>query len=83
MGSYKMSEKSYFKVFRKDNEIILERTQSLDTPGMQLNLLPYEENKFWVQGQDIRCAFNIDNKEAAESLTLYIGESSITANRIK
>ncbi|MGH1433480.1 MAG: hypothetical protein ACRBG0_03375 [Lewinella sp.] len=82
VGSYKMNEKSYLRVFRKDNGIILERTRSLDTPGMQMKLLPYEQNKFWVEGQDIRCTFNVDNK-ASESLTLFIGETSITANKIK
>ena len=83
LGSYKMNDKNFLKVFRKGKAIILERTPSLDKPGMKMNLLPYEQNKFWVEGQDIRCAFNIDNKKIPESLTLYIGKTSITANKIK
>ena len=83
VGAYKMNKKTYLKVFRKDNDVILERTHSLDTPGMQMTLLPYEKNKFWVEGQDIRCTFNIENKKVPDSLTLYIGETSITGNKIK
>ena len=83
VGSYKMNENSYLRVFRRDDKIILERTSSLDKPGVQMNLLSYEQNKFWIEGQDIRCTFNIDNNRVPESLTLYIGETSRTANKIK
>lgn len=83
VGSYKMNEKNYLKVFKKDNKIVLERTQSLDNPGIEMTLLPYEENKFWIEGQDIRCVFNIGKTRATESITLYMGETSIRANKIK
>ncbi|MEM7105371.1 MAG: hypothetical protein AAF502_19695 [Bacteroidota bacterium] len=83
VGSYKMSDTNFLKVFREGKAIILERTPSLDTPGMKMNLLSYEQNKFWIEGQDIRCVFNIDHKKATESLSLFMGETSFTAQKIK
>lgn len=83
VGSYKIADNSFLKVFTENNQLFLERTRSLDTQGTKMKLLPYEENKFWVEGQDIRCVFNIDNENAPESLTINIAETSITANKVK
>lgn len=83
VGLYKMNDKGYFKVTRVDKKLVLERTHSLDTPGMKMNLLPYEQNKFWIEGQDIRCIINLDTQDVSESLTLHFGETSMTANKIK
>lgn len=84
IGLYKTNDKRFLKIFTRGEEIILESTRSLDTPGRKMNLLPYEQNKFWVEGKDIRCVINLDNKKAPESLTLYIDiVTTITANKIK
>ena len=84
VGSYKVNDKKILKIFTRSKEIILESTRSLDTPGRKMNLLPYEENKFWVEGNDIRCVINLDNKKIPERLTLYIDIiTTITANKIK
>ena len=83
VGLYKMNDKGYFKVTRVDKKLVLERTRSLDTPGMKRNLLPYEQNKFWIEGQDIRCIINLDTLDVSESLTLHFGETSMTAKKIK
>ena len=83
VGSYKINDKTFLKIFRRGEEISLERTRSLDTSGRKMSLLPYEQNKFWVEGKNIRCVFNIDNKKVPESLTLYMNGTSTTANKIK
>lgn len=83
VGAYKVRETSYLKVYKEENDIILERTPSLDTPGVLMKLLPYEHNKFWIEGQPIRCVFNLGNRREAESLTLFVSGTSITANKIK
>jgi len=82
VGSYKISNENFIKIFRTGRQMFLERTKNLDTPGRKMKLLPYEEGKFWVEGQDIRCDFNINKENIPESLTIYIAETSITANKI-
>ncbi|MEM7549456.1 MAG: hypothetical protein AAF363_07275 [Bacteroidota bacterium] len=82
-GSYRINDKNFLKVFTRSEEIIIESTHSLDTPGRKRNLLPYEQNKFWIDGKNKRCVFNLDNKKVPESLTLYSNGTSITANKIK
>ncbi len=83
IGTYKISDENFIKVFRTDKQIVFERTRSLDTPGQKMSLLPYEDNKFWIEGQNIRFVFNSDNNNATESLTLCIAERKITAIKIK
>ncbi len=83
VGSYKINDKNFLKIFRKDEEIILERTRSLDASGRKISLLPYEQNKFWVSGEDTRCIFNMDGRKAPKSITLYtIPGAGVTANKI-
>lgn len=83
VGSYQISDENFIKIFRKDQELFLERTKNLDAPGSQKKLLAYEETKFWVEGQDVRCHFNMTDAKAPESLTIHFGEMSVTGNRIK
>lgn len=83
VGSYKINDKNYLRIFKRDKDIILEPTRSLDASGRKMKLLPYEQNKFWVEGEDTRCVFNIDNKKAPQSLTLYtMPVEGVTANKI-
>ena len=82
VGVYKMNEKNILKVFMNGEEIVLERTQSINKPGMKTTLLPYEETKFWLEGQNVRCIFNKDNNQVTQSLTLYFGQTSVTANKM-
>lgn len=81
IGAYKMANESFIKVYRVDEKIFLERTHSLDTPGKKMTLLPYETNKFWIEGQNISCVFNIDNKNMTESLTILMSSTSITTKK--
>ena len=83
VGTYQMNENSFIKIAREGKQVILERTRSLDKPGMKMNLLPYEQNKFWSEGQELRCVFNSDDDQDFQSLTIYFGETSLTANRLK
>ncbi|GAA4967841.1 hypothetical protein [Algibacter aquimarinus] len=82
-GVYKISNNSFMKVFIENEQLMLERTKALDTPGMKMKLLPYEENKYWIEGQNIRCTFNINSKNELESMTIHISETNITANKIE
>ncbi|MBX2815186.1 MAG: hypothetical protein KTR24_04285 [Saprospiraceae bacterium] len=83
VGSYRMNNGGFLRVFRYGKAIGMERTASLDTPGMKMNLVPYDQNKFWVEDQDIRCVFDGDGSGKSGSLTLYISEVSISARRVK
>ena len=84
VGWYKINDKNFLKISRGDKEIILERTRSLNTSGRKMNLLAYEQNKFWVEGRDVRCVFNVDNKKIPQSLTLHtIPGTGVIANKIK
>ena len=83
VGTYRVSDTNFIKTSRDGKQLILERTRSLDSPGMKMNLLPYEQNKFWIEGQDARCIFNEDNAQVAPSLTFFFKEISMTATRIE
>ncbi|WP_394746849.1 cupin domain-containing protein [Spongiimicrobium salis] len=84
VGSYRINDKNFLKIFRRDKEVILEPTRSLDAPGRKMRLLPYEQNKFWVEGENTRCVFNIDNEKAPQNLTLYtIPGPGVTAKKIE
>lgn len=83
LGVYKISDTSFMNVFREGKQLFLERTRALGTPGMKMKLLPYAENKFWIEGQDIRCAFNINLENESESITIYLSRASVTADKIK
>ncbi len=82
VGFYKIADASFIKIFRDNKQLFLERTQGLDKPGMKMKLLPYEENKYWFEGQDIRCVFNIGKENNPESITIHIADTSITAKKI-
>ena len=81
VGLYKIANENFIKIIRTGNHIFLERTRGLNTPGEKMKLLPYEENKFWVEDQDFRCVFNSVNN-VTENLTIYIAETSITADKM-
>ena len=83
VGSYKTTSGFFIRISRTDKQLFFERIRSLDASGKKMNLLPYEEGKFWIEGQDMRCEFNIDHKDATGSLTIYFAETIITANKIK
>lgn len=82
VGLYKAGN-NFIKISLVDRHLVLERTRSLDAPGMKSKLFPYEENKFWLEGQDIRCIFNLDNENHAESVTIHLAKASISAKRLK
>ena len=83
VGFYIINNQNFLKVYRKGKEIILEATRSLESSGRKMNLLPYEQNKFWVAGKELRCVFNTDNKKVLQSLTLYTTPGpGVTANKL-
>lgn len=83
VGSYKTANENFIKISLVDRHLVLERTKSLDAPGMKFKLSPYEKNKFWFEGQDIRCVFSLSSENDAESVTIHIAEASISAERLK
>ena len=82
VGLYQAGE-NFLKISLVDRHLVLDRTRSLDAPGMKSKLLPYGENKFWLEGQNIRCVFSLDSENHAESVTIHFGENSISAKRLK
>ena len=83
VGTYKVSDELFFTLIRADHDLFMERSKNLDATGKKMKLLPYDENKFWIEGQDIRCVVNFENSKSPQSITLYVAENEITANKMK
>ena len=82
VGTYGMPNGGFIRVSLSEQQLYFEQLRNLDTPGKKNALLPYEENKYWVEGRDLRCEFGLDQENAAESLTMQMGASIMTINRI-
>ena len=82
-GTYKTGNGVYLIISRKDEKVFLERTRNLDKPGERTTLLAYEENKFWLEGQDVRCVFNVGVRNQVEGLTIHLSNAGIEAKKMK
>lgn len=83
VGSYEVENGSFIKIELTGENLILERTRSLDEPGRKMNLLPYEQTKFWIEGQEVRCAFNLNSENNPAGLTIHYRGSATSAQKIK
>lgn len=71
VGTYRINDKNFLMVHRRGKELFLEPTRSLKSSGRRMKLLAYEQNKFWVEGKELRCVFNINNDIVSQSLTFF------------
>ena len=83
----------YLGTYQTDNYMIL-ITKSSDTLFAQIGknmdklrpktkLLPYEENKFWLDNKKARFEFNANQEAQVQTITMYYNETSDIAKKIK
>ena len=82
VGAYKTDNMIFIKITREGEQLVLERSKSLDSPGRRMILMPYEQDKFWAKGNEVRCVFNMEDEPIAPSLSIHWGDTSIAAQRI-
>ncbi|MCR9154369.1 MAG: hypothetical protein NXI09_09685 [Bacteroidetes bacterium] len=83
VGLYKINDESFIKIELSGQNLILERTKSLEGSGRRMNLLPYEQSKFWIEGQEVRCEFEMKGENNPAGLSIHFKGSNISATKIK
>ncbi|SRX75646.1 DUF3471 domain-containing protein [Aequorivita antarctica] len=81
VGTYVFANNYMLVITKKNDKLFLQRGQNQENLSPKFEMLPYEENKFWLDNKKVRYVFNTNQK--TQTMTVYFGESSEIATQIK
>lgn len=81
VGTYVFANNYMLVITKKNDKLFLQRGQNQESLSPKIEMLPYDENKFWLDNKKVRYVFNTNQK--TQTMTVYFGESSEIATQIK
>jgi hypothetical protein len=83
VGSYALADNSMLVISKTGDSLFFQRGKNNDNLGKKFELLPYAENKFWLDNKFVRCEFSVNLEGQAQTITKYYMETTEIAKRIK